>query len=265
MKRIIKILICFLLLILMPVRIHAGSDEYVKDDAGLLSQDEIQSLSEEAQQLSDQYGYGVYIRTVNDESSYDDIYTYTENYYTDNSLGYGETADGILFLIATSSQGGSYDIYIPGDVSEKMISIDGVGMISDHVKTYLQAHDYNKACESYLDNVSDQLSYYEENGTPQPYEEGSTESSGTLRYLLIFGLPLLVALIVVLVMLNMNRTKHKATTAKEYITKNGVHMNTIQDIFLYRTETRTPLPQNDNSSSSTFTSSSGGSHSGGHF
>lgn len=265
MKRIMKILICFLLLILIPVQIHAGSDEYVKDDAGLLSQDEVTSLSQKAQELSDQYGYGVYIATVNDESSYDDIYTYTENYYTDNNLGYGDTSDGILFLIATSSQGGSYDIYIPGNVSEEMISIDGVGMASDHVKTSLQAHDYDKACENYLESVSDQLSYYAENGEPEPYEEESSESSGFLRYLLIFGLPLTIALIVVLVMVHMNHTKSKATTAKQYITKNGVHMNTIQDIFLYRTETRTPLPQNDNSSSSTHVSSSGGSHSGGHF
>lgn len=267
MKHTIRILICFLLICLfLPfTRIHAGSDVYVSDDAGLFSTDEADSLNEEAQELSDEYGFGVYIRTIQDEDSYDDIYTYTENYYTDNGLGYGDTSDGVLFLIAMSSQGGSYDIYVPGDVTEEMISTDGVSIINDDVKTYLQAHDFDKAGEAYLDSASSLLSYYQENGVAETYDNEPEQSSGILRYLLMIGLPLLVALIVILVMLNMNRTKHKAVTAKQYVKKNGVHMNTIQDIFLYRTETRTPLPQNDSNRSSGFTSSSGGSHSGGHF
>ena len=267
MKRIIRILFCFLFIsFFLPFQnIHAEDNTYVTDDAGLLPEDEVRSMNQKAEELSDQYGFGVYIHTVQDETSYDDIYSYTENYYTENSLGYNGTADGVLFLIAMSSQGGSYNIYSPGNVTEKKISTDGVSMADDALKPYLQAHDYNKACEAYLDSISSQLSYYEENGVAETYEDRSTETSGTLRYLLMFGLPLTVALITVLVMLSLNKTKKKATTAEQYISENGVHMNTIQDIFLYRTETRTPLPQNNSSSSSGFTSSSGGSHSGGHF
>lgn len=265
MKRITRIIIYILTALwisLLPV--HAGSTVYVQDDAGLLSQEDIQQLTTEAQQLSDTYQTGVYIRTVNDDSAYNDIYTYTENYYTDNSLGYGDTNDGVLFLIAMSSEGGSYDIYFPGNASEKKISTDGVNMAADAAVPYLQDHEYRDACDAYLDSISEQLSYYEENGSPMEYAEEDTQSSGAFRYILIFGLPAVIALVVVLVMLSMNKTKHKAETAKQYIVKNGVHMNIIQDIFLYRTETREPLPK-DTSTSSNFTSSSGGSHSGGHF
>lgn len=262
MKRIIKILICFLLF-LIPFHVQAGSDEYVRDDAGLLSADEVSALNSEAQKLSDQYDFALYIRTVNDESSYDDIYSYTENYYTQNNLGYENTSDGVLFLISMTSQGGSYDVYTPGNVSVKKISLDGVDIASDDAKTYLQAHDYEKACEAYLNSISSQLSYYEENGQAETRNDMQTHSDA-FRYFLIFALPCIVAFIVVIVMLNKNRTKKKAYTAQQYITKNGVQMNTIQDIFLYRTEMREPLPQND-SGSGNFTSSSGGSHSGGHF
>lgn len=266
MKRITKMILCFLvILFFLPFQPVHADDSYVVDEAGLFSADEVSSLNEQAAELSDQYGFGVYIHTVQDEDSYDDIYTYTENFYTDNQFGYDGTSDGVLFLIAMSSQGGSYDIYVPGDVTEEKISTDGVSMINDDVKDYLQAHDFDKAGEAYLDSVSSRLSYYEEYGTAETYDNEPQETSGVLRYLLIFGLPLTVALIVILVMLRMNKTKQKAVTAKQYVKKNGVHMNTIQDIFLYRTETRVPLPQNDKSSSSGFTSSSGGSHSGGHF
>lgn len=264
MKKIIKIIMCILpALWISLLPIHAGSTVYVQDDAGLLSQEDIEQLAAEAQQLSDTYVTGVYIRTVNDDSAYDDIYTYTENYYTDNDLGYGDTGNGVLFLIAISSQGNSYDIYSPAS-SEKKISTDGVNMAAEDAVPYLQDHEFRNACDAYLDSISEQLSYYEENGTPMEYTEEDTQSSGVFRYILIFGIPAIIALIVILVMLSMNKTKHRAETAKQYIVKNGVHMNTIQDIFLYRTETREPLPKNT-SSSSNFTSSSGGSHSGGHF
>lgn len=265
MKRITRIVICILSavwLTLLPI--HGDSTVYVQDDAGLLTQKDVEQLNAQAQQLSDTYKTGVYIRTVQDKSSYDDIYTYTENYYTENNLGYGDTSDGVLFLIAMSSEGGSYDVYFPGNASEKKISADGVNMAAEDAVPYLQDHEYREACDTYLNSISEQLSYYEENGKAEVYTEESHETSNTFRYILIFGLPAVIALVVILVMLSMNKTKHTATTAQQYIVKNGVHMNTIQDIFLYRTETREPLPKND-SSSSNFTSSSGGSHSGGHF
>ncbi len=265
MKKILKIIMYILpALWISLLTIHAGSTVYVQDDAGLLSQEDVEQLTTEAQKLSDTYETGVYIRTVNDDSAYDDIYTYTENFYTDHDLGYGDTSDGVLFLIAISSQGNSYDIYFPGNASEKKISTDGVNMAAEDAVPYLRDHEFRDACDAYLNSISEQLSYYEENGTAMEYAEENTQSSGAFRYILIFGIPAIIAFIVILVMLSMNKTKHKAETARQYIVKNGVHMNTIQDIFLYRTETREPLPKNT-SSSSNFTSSSGGSHSGGHF
>ena len=133
MKRMLHIITAFLLCLLTitPLSIHAGSDVYVSDTYGVLSQEEVNALNAKAQQISDEYQFGVYAHILYDDASYDDIWSYIEQYYADQDLGYENTSDGILFLITQSSQGGSYDIYIPALSNQSYFTIDGLEDIQD--------------------------------------------------------------------------------------------------------------------------------------
>ena len=133
MKRILHIFTALMLcsLSITPLSIHAGSDVYISDTYGVLSQAEVDQLNAQAQQISDQYQFGVYAHILYDDASYDDIWGYIEQYYAEQDLGYRNTSDGILFLITQSSQGGSYDIYIPAASNQSYFTIDGLEDIQD--------------------------------------------------------------------------------------------------------------------------------------
>ena len=278
------------------ITVHAGSDVYVEDTYGVLSQDETEELNQLATEISDRYQFGVYARILYDEDSYDDINSYIEKYYAENDLGYGSTSDGILFLITQSSRGGSYDIYIPAVSRQDAFSISSLEDIQSESENYLYDHDYYSAIETYLNETEDKLSYYSSEGTPwgknddysydndettwdddYGYSEGGTgvsgpDSSSHAACGLSFVIPAIVAGITVAIRRSHHRTKRIATNAGNYISSSGqLHLNTRSDIYLYSTETRTRIHQENNnhggmSSGGGFTSSSGGMHSGGgHF
>lgn len=278
MKNIKLMLITFCTVLItffsfLPV--FATNDVYVDDTYGALSKEEIEELNTYAKQISDQYQFDVYARILYDEDSYDDIYSYIEAYYDTQNLGYGESHDGILFLITQSSRGGSYDIYIPGNANQEYFTIDGLEDIQSNAETYLYDHDYYNAIKAYLTETEDMLAYYQEHdGTPwqdsysNAYEGEPVNKIKSYPPLILFGIPLLTAIIVTCIMGGRHKTKRIATEARNYISDSGkLHLNTRYDMFLYSTETRTKIvTENHSSSGGGFTSSSGGMHSGGgHF
>lgn len=113
MKTIRNMILLIALFLLIPfIPIHASSDVYVEDTYGALSQEEVDELNAYAAQIADQYEFGVYARIIEDstEQSYDDMTNFIEKYYTDESLGYGNTDNGVLLLITQCSKGGSYQV-----------------------------------------------------------------------------------------------------------------------------------------------------------
>ena len=168
MKRILHIFTALMLcsLSITPLSIHAGSDVYISDTYGVLSQAEVDQLNAQAQQISDQYQFGVYAHILYDDASYDDIWGYIEQYYAEQDLGYGNTSDGILFLITQSSQGGSYDIYIPAASNQSYFTIDGLEDIQDDAEEGLFEHDYYKAIDTFLDKTEEHLAYYNQHDYP---------------------------------------------------------------------------------------------------
>ena len=279
MKRMLHIITAFLLCLLTitPLSIHAGSDVYVSDTYGVLSQEEVNALNAKAQQISDEYQFGVYAHILYDDASYDDIWSYIEQYYADQDLGYENTSDGILFLITQSSQGGSYDIYIPALSNQSYFTIDGLEDIQDDAEEGLFDHDYYEAIDTFLDKTQEHLAYYSQHDYPW-----SNQTDGAVYYdpktgrsvsgfALILGtiIPFVVACIVVAVNASKHRTKHTATDAAEYIPSYGqLQLTRHTDMYLYRTQSRTKIHHEDNNGGGGGGgfSSSGGMHSGGgHF
>lgn len=258
-----------------PLSIHAGSDVYISDTYGVLSQAEVDLLNAQAQQISDQYQFGVYAHILYDDASYDDIWGYIEQYYAEQDLGYGNTSDGILFLITQSSQGGSYDIYIPAASNQSYFTIDGLEDIQDDAEEGLFEHDYYKAIDTFLDKTEEHLAYYNQHDYPW-----SSATEGAVYYDAETGrsvsgfavaagiiIPFVVACIVVAVNASKHRTKHTATDAAEYIPSYGqLQLTRHTDMYLYRTQSRTKIHHEESDGGGGGFSSSGGMHSGGgHF
>lgn len=277
MKRILHIFTALMLcsLSITPLSIHAGSDVYISDTYGVLSQAEVDQLNAQAQQISDQYQFGVYAHILYDDASYDDIWGYIEQYYAEQDLGYGNTSDGILFLITQSSQGGSYDIYIPAASNQSYFTIDGLEDIQDDAEEGLFEHDYYKAIDTFLDKTEEHLAYYNQHDYPW-----SSATEGAVYYDAETGrsvsgfavaagiiIPFVVACIVVAVNASKHRTKHTATDAAEYIPSYGqLQLTRHTDMYLYRTQSRTKIPHEESHDGGGGFSSSGGMHSGGgHF
>ena len=273
MKRILHIFTALLLcsLSITPLSIHAGSDVYISDTYGVLSQAEVDLLNAQAQQISDQYQFGVYAHILYDDASYDDIWSYI----AEQDLGYGNTSDGILFLITQSSQGGSYDIYIPAASNQSYFTIDGLEDIQDDAEEGLFEHDYYKAIDTFLDKTEEHLAYYNQHDYPW-----SSATEGAVYYDAETGrsvsgfavaagiiIPFVVACIVVAVNASKHRTKHTATDAAEYIPSYGqLQLTRHTDMYLYRTQSRTKIHHEESDGGGGGFSSSGGMHSGGgHF
>ena len=277
MKRMLHIFTALMLcsLSITPLSIHAGSDVYISDTYGVLSQAEVDQLNAQAQQISDQYQFGVYAHILYDDASYDDIWGYIEQYYAEQDLGYGNTSDGILFLITQSSQGGSYDIYIPAASNQSYFTIDGLEDIQDDAEEGLFEHDYYKAIDTFLDKTEEHLAYYNQHDYPW-----SSATEGAVYYDAETGrsvsgfavaagiiIPFVVACIVVAVNASKHRTKHTATDAAEYIPSYGqLQLTRHTDMYLYRTQSRTKIHHEESHDGGGGFSSSGGMHSGGgHF
>ena len=279
MKRMLHIITAFLLCLLTitPLSIHAGSDVYVSDTYGVLSQEEVNALNAKAQQISDEYQFGVYAHILYDDASYDDIWSYIEQYYADQDLGYENTSDGILFLITQSSQGGSYDIYIPALSNQSYFTIDGLEDIQDDAEEGLFDHDYYEAIDTFLDKTQEHLAYYSQHDYPWSnqtdgavyYDPKTGRSVSGFALILAVIIPFVVACIVVAVNASKHRTKHTATDAAEYIPSYGqLQLTRHTDMYLYRTQSRTKIHHEDNNGGGGGGgfSSSGGMHSGGgHF
>lgn len=272
MKTIRNMILLIALFLLIPFTpIHASSDVYVEDTYGALSQEEVDELNAYAAQIADQYKFGVYARIIEDstEQSYDDMTNFIEKYYTDESLGYGNTDNGVLLLITQCSKGGSYQVYIPYCDKQSMFSLDGMDIMDSAARSGLYEHDYYSAIRDYIKEADGLMAYYSENGEHYGSNYDEPADSTPIKKGITFGLPPIIALITVLAQKSKHKTKAIATTAHSYVPGNGVHLTNSRDMFLYESVTRAPIPKHDDNDSSpggSSFSSSGGMHSGGgHF
>ncbi|MBR5406896.1 MAG: TPM domain-containing protein [Lachnospiraceae bacterium] len=89
-----------------PERTHNAENPRIDDRAGILTDAEIKSLTDQAEAITDKYGIDVVIHTSN--SAYGmDISEYAEKYYRYNGYGLGDDYDGILLTM----------VYNKGDTS----------------------------------------------------------------------------------------------------------------------------------------------------
>ena len=104
-RRLSALLLVLLLAVTLAVPALAAGD-WVTDEAGLLTDQQISQLSQRAAALAHSSGVGVYIRTVDDYADYGftDVETASYTLYHNDSLGVGDGRDGVLLLLSVSNR-----------------------------------------------------------------------------------------------------------------------------------------------------------------
>ncbi len=244
MKRITSIFLCVLLL--LSVLCTASATEptiIVNDSAHLLTDAQIQKLTEHALALRDEFDIDVLILTI------DSLDGKSAQDYADDYLDYnGYSPDAIVFLLAM----GSRDWYIStAGKAIRAFNDSDLARTRENIIPYFSSGRY-------YDGFSRWLSYLE-NCFAGDTHVNERSTSTTILISTIFGL--IVALITVGCMLYAMKTARPQRNATNYIRRGSYMLTRDRDYFLYSRVTKTRKPEPN--SSTTHTSSSGRSHGGG--
>lgn len=270
MKRRILCLAAALLVLLALCAPALGADggqtQYIYDFAGLLSADEAAALEQNAQQISERYGCGVYVVTVDDYQNYyeaSDIEQFAEGAFTDLSFGLGPEEDGILLALSMAER--DYDLCAHGALGHYAFTDYGKGVLAE--RWFLDAFgqdDWAAGMQRYLDGCK---TFLQQAADGEPFDRGSDperlEDIRILKGITVVLVPLLTALIVCLILRGKMKTARAQTHANAYIPADGVRIREQTDRFLTVTQTRVKVTSEK--SGGTSVNSGGFSHSSGKF
>ncbi len=147
--------------IFLTAQIKADSEEFVRDEYGLLSTDEVQELNGYGAELYEDRQCGVYLRITNDLAGYTYAADYVENIYVVEELGYGDDHAGILLLVsmdehdyALTVYGSAYDVFTDPVVED----------LEDDIVYYLSRGNWYQAFRTYYeesDRILKNYTYHE--------------------------------------------------------------------------------------------------------
>lgn len=232
----------------------SASPAYVDDQAGILSQDEIQELTDQAEMVTDYYDYGVYIVTVEDYTDLEgagSIEDAAQVYFENGGYGLGDTYRGIMLMLSMDNR--KYAIYYDGDTDN---AFDGLGQ--DYIsgeflddfgedQWFDGFRDYIYACDYILENA--------ENGVTFESDPPYARAYGIIACIV---LGFVVAFIVKAALKGQLTSVSEKTEAAAFI-DGSLHLRERQDLFLYMTKDRVyDPPEKDSSDSDSDSGSSSG-------
>lgn len=214
------------------------------DEADLLTDSEEAALMGKLAAVSTGYEAQIVVVTI---ASMDggNIDTYVDYVYDSMGFGYGENYDGVLLLVCLDPR--EYRILSNG-FAGVAIDPDDISKISDEIVGDLSDGDYAGA----FNQFADECAYYLDghiNGFP--FNAGKS-----LAISLIVGV--VIGLIVAFVLKGQLKSVHSQSRAQEYVKNGSMHVNLSNDMFLYRTVTRTKKQSSSSSGSGGTARSKGG-------
>lgn len=241
-KKVFSLMFVLLLVLSMAASVSAATGQFVYDDAGLLTDDEIFALSGRLEGLSNTYNAQIVVATI--PSSIDVDYE-LEYIYDTMGFGYGEGFDGVLLLVCMDPR--EYRILSNGycGIAIDTGDIDAIGRaIVDDLSDgyYADAFDtFADKCAYYLDGHI--------NGFPFNFGRS---------IIIALAVGLIAGLITATSLKGQLKTVRKQNEAKNYIRSGSLSLHTQRDVFLYRDVRRTAKPRENNRSSGGSSRSTGG-------
>ena len=236
----------------------------ITDTVGLLTSDEDQSLEARAEEISAQYGVGIYLLILEDYSEYyDDPYETAYELYHQNTLGLGEDRDGVILLMSMSNR--KYATFFYGPKAEYAFDAYGQELMEEEFLDDFRDDDWYDGFEDYLE-VCDEYLARAEAGDPVrgDYSSagGSSVSGIGTTILVCLGISAVIAMIVCLILRGKMKSVRKGTHADAYVT-GSLNLTASRDQYTHTTETRTKIEHESSDSSGGDSSAcSGGGGSG---
>ena len=247
-----------------------GDIEYAVDSAEVLTTDELESLKSKLAQISDENNIDVGVVTV-DYLDGKSAQEFANNLFEQNKFGKGENRDGILLLVATEDR--EWAMSTHGSAKEAF-NEEGLDFLSGEFLQYLAEDDYYSAFENFANNTRELGAMYvlgdpygeeeyidDEN---YPVDENIVEEEKGINNEIWIPLSIVMGCAISLVIMMMYKSQLKSVKSESRADDYLMDMKLVksQDIFLYRTVTRTMRPKNENNSND-FSSGGGGGDYGG--
>ncbi len=243
--------VCLFLLMMLGLIPAASADTgdgssslpyFVSDVAGILSESEQKRLDETARQISYEYDCGVYIVTLPDYREYDanaDIFSFAQSFYRSYHLGLGDSSAGVLLMLSMAER--DYSLVTYGSSTHYAFTDYGQRVLASEFLDDFRQDDWYGGFSDYLDCCRELLSRAQEgNPLDSGYEIIDGMSSG-IRLAVVFGVPLLIAVLCCEIMRRRMKPVSRQSRADEYIVPGGVDLSVKRDIFLNRSVSRTVI------------------------
>ena len=231
MKKLCLCLILCLCLCLSVTAFAAAEDtlDYVTDAAGILTQEQVESLNASAAQITEQYGCAVYIVTLPDYRTYNNegVRQCTEELYHYFDLGCGEGRDGLILLMSMADR--DYDLWGYGPFATYAFTDYGLDQVEESFLSYFRQNDWYGGFSAYLSGASRLLGAAAQ-GNPVAY----SMPLGTRAAISIVPASLIGFLVCGIFKGQMKTAKEKET-AEDYVVSGSVRLSVRDDHFVNRT------------------------------
>lgn len=226
------------------------------DDANLLSDSEIEDITSKLDEISKRQECDIVIVTT-DYLNGKNAQNFADDYYDINNYGLGEDKSGILFLVSMENR--DWHISTAG-YGITAFTDAGIEYMSKKFLPDLKKGNYKNSFNIFADLCDEFITQAK---TDKPYDSGNLPKNP----LSIWWMPrsiaigFVVAFLITAQMKKKLKTVSKKAQAKDYVKKDSLNVTNSNDIFLYSTLRRVPIPK-ETHGSSTHTSFSGTTHGG---
>ncbi len=236
------------------MRSHAvDSEEKIYDFAGVLTDDEYNSLKKQIEEFIQKTNMDLVI-LIESFPYYQDRENedYAVDFYDYNDFGmFNDNYSGTLLFRNTYESNPYYDMYNFG-VAQQYFDQSRMDITLDGIYDNLHAGNYYEGFSSFIKYLSN---FYDAGMALDDYEldeNGFLQKKYEYPFIVIFGAAFVITAIIMGILISKNKMVRKATQAENYLDQSSVQITNRQDIFL-----------TTHTTSYTVSSSSGGSSGGG--
>lgn len=276
MKRFFIVMIPLLLVsLLFPSALAAEYQPLIVDNAQILRLSEEEALLSLSQTLQQEYETDVVILTIESLNGIS-AQTYADDFFDANGYGYGDSEDGILFLLAMQER--EWYISTCGNTIYAVTDY-GIQLLGESAIPYFSEGNYYSGFYAYLEKLAVLLDAYAQGIPLDGYADDSGDhyhgerketvyysGNGEPNYVLSIIIGIAAATVVIVLMRRPMNTRKAQRTATDYLKPGSYHLHTHQDLFLYSNVNKVRKQQNTGSGgggSSVHRSSGGRCHGGG--
>ncbi len=241
---------------------------YVRDEAGLLTEEQVNTLEEQAKTISNAQKCGVYILTVNDFTAdgADTIRDFSKGYYKDNDLGWGDGRDGEMLVLSMADR--DYWLLAYGNHGNAAFTDDNRSTVEDAFLDNFREDDWAGGFADYL-TASEELLTEAPSGGDYSYDGDYSGDSMTFFNWKLLGICVIgscvIALIVCLIFKAQMKSARLKQDASDYVDRGDIRIHAREDRFTHRTESRVRIHDDDDHGGGGGVDSDGFSGGGGKF